>query len=80
VLRLTDGTQVRCVVDAQHAAQLTREHVTSAVHYVTFELSPAQVAAFGEGVVLAIDHPAYIEEAELAPATVAELRADLRGE
>lgn len=83
LFRLTDGTTVRCVVDPQHAAQLTREHVTAAVHYVTFAFTPDQVAAFGEGTVLAIDHPQYLEAVELAPSTIAELRADLatdRGE
>lgn len=78
VFRLPDGAQVRCVVDPQHGAQLTREHVTAAVHYVTFRFTPQQVAAFGEGVVLAIDHPDYLESTELLPATIAELVADLR--
>ncbi|MGB8858531.1 MAG: DUF3501 family protein [Ilumatobacteraceae bacterium] len=77
VFRLGDGDEVRCVVDPQHAAQLTREHVTAAVHYVTFEFTPQQVAAFGEGAVLAIDHPAYEEAVELLPSTIAELRGDL---
>lgn len=77
LFRLPDGQEVRCVVDAQHASQLTREHVTAAVHYVTFEFTPAQVAAFGEGTQLVIDHPNYLEAIELAPSTVAELRADL---
>jgi hypothetical protein len=79
VLRLADGTEVRCVVDPQHAARLTREHVTSAVHYVTFELTPARIDAFREGTVLAIDHSAYSEDIELSSSTVAELRADLLG-
>jgi hypothetical protein len=77
LFRLPDGQEVRCVVDAQHASQLTREHVTAAVHYVTFEFTPAQVAAFGDGTLLVIDHPNYLEAIELAPSTVAELRADL---
>lgn len=77
LFRLTDGSTVRCVVDPQHAAQLTREHVTAAVHYITFAFTPDQVAAFGDGVVLAIDHPEYLEAVELAPSTIAELRADL---
>ena len=75
--RLANGDIVRCTVDPQHASQLTREHVTAAVHYVTFEFTPAQVAAFGEGTLLEITHPAYLEAVDLAPATVAELRADL---
>ncbi len=77
VFRLTDGTEVRCLVDPQHAAQLTREHVTAAVHYVTWTFTPEQVAAFTDGVVLAVDHPEYLEAVELLPSTVAELRADL---
>ncbi len=84
VFRLPDGTPdgstVRCVADPQHAAPLTREHVTAAVHYVTFAFTPEQVAAFGEGAVLAIDHPNYLEAIELAPSTIAELRADLATE
>jgi hypothetical protein len=77
VLRLPNGDQVRCTVDAAHAAQLTREHVTAAVHYIAFELSPQQCAAFGDGTVVAIDHPQYREETELSPATLGELAGDL---
>jgi hypothetical protein len=77
VLRLPNGDQVRCSVDAAHAAQLTREHVTAAVHYITFELSPQQCAAFGDGTVVAIDHPQYREETELSQATLGELAHDL---
>jgi hypothetical protein len=80
VLRLPNGDEVRCLVDAQHAAQLTRQNVTAAVHYITFELGPDQVAAFGPGTMLAIDHPHYHEEAELAPATLSELIDDLGGD
>ncbi len=77
VFRLPNGDSVRCVVDPQHASQLTREHVTAAVHYITFEFTDAQVAAFTDGVVLAIDHPEYLEAVQLLPSTIAELRADL---
>ncbi len=77
VLRLPSGDQVRCTVDPAHASQLTRDHVTAAVHYITFELSPQQVAGFGDGTVLAIDHPGYREETELSAATLDELAADL---
>jgi len=77
VFRMPNGDSVRCIVDPQHAAQLTREHVTAAVHYVTFEFTEAQVAAFTDGVILAIDHSEYQEAVELLPSTVVELRADL---
>jgi hypothetical protein len=81
VFRLGDGTgpddEVRCTVEAAHESQLTREHITAAVHFVQWTFTPEQVARFGDGVVLAIDHPAYQEAIELDPVTVAELRADL---
>ena len=32
VLRLLNGDVVRCTVDPKHAARLTRQHVTAAVH------------------------------------------------
>lgn len=77
VFRLPDGTEVRSRPEEQHESQLTREAVTAAVHYVRFEFSPAQVAAFDGSVILAVDHPNYLESVELLPATVAELRTDL---
>ncbi|CAB4836374.1 unannotated protein [freshwater metagenome] len=70
---------MKCVVDPQHASQLTREHVTAAVHYVTFEFTPAQVAAMGDGALLEITHPAYLESVELSAFTLAQLQADLQG-
>ena len=78
LFRLADGSEVRCTVEAQHSSQLTREHVTAAVHYLEFEFTPAQVDAFADGVQLVIDHPEYLEVVELSPTTVAELRADLQ--
>lgn len=74
---LPNGDHVRCEVDPQHAAQLTREHATAAVHYLTFAFTPEQAAAFGEGARLEIDHPNYLESVELSPTTLSELRADL---
>ena len=79
VLRLPDGEQVRGVVNAQHASQLTRADVTAAVHYITFAFRPEQCAAFGDGTVLVIDHQPYAEETELVDTTVSELLADLGG-
>ena len=77
VFRLPDGSQVRSITEAQHEAQLTRTDVTAAVHYVRFEFTPAQVAAFDGEVLLTVDHPEYLEAVELLPSTVAELRGDL---
>ena len=79
VIQLADGGQVRSVPEAQHASQLTRTTITSAVHYLQFEFTPAQVESLAAGPVqLMIDHPAYLEVAELSPATVQQLLGDLR--
>lgn len=78
VFRLPDGTEVRNTVEAAHASQLTRENITAAVHFVEFRFTPDQVAAFGEGTILAVDHPDYLEAVELSPVTVSELLQDLR--
>ncbi len=75
-----DAQVVRCLVDPDHAKQLTRDEITASVHYVHWTLDPAQVAAFAEGpVTLAIVHPEYQHGVELAPETRAELLADLQG-
>jgi hypothetical protein len=78
VFRLADGSLVRSEPEAQHATQLTRAHVTSAVHYLTFAFDDRErdeLAARGASLV--IDHPAYHEETELSDLTVRELLADL---
>lgn len=81
-LRLGEGSAadvVPGVVEEQHAARLTRESTTSAVHYVRFDLSDEQVAAVAAGrVALAVDHPQYQAERVLGAATIAELLTDLR--
>lgn len=79
VIRLPDGSEVRGQLDPVHESQLTRAEVTAAVHYMTFDFTPDQVEDFARGpVVLAIDHPAYLEEMELSQLTVDELLTDLR--
>ena len=79
VLRLPNGDEVRCGVDSRHATQLTRDDVTAAVHYISFELTAAQCDAFRDGVVLAIEHQWYTEHTELRMTTIRELTTDLRG-
>jgi hypothetical protein len=82
VLRLGDGdtaVDVRCVVDPDHAEQLTREDITASVHYVHFDLSDDQIERFEAGpVTLLLDHPNYRYQQVLADATRAELLSDLR--
>jgi Protein of unknown function (DUF3501) len=81
LLRMSDGSTVRAAPEAQHAAQLTRTDVTSAVHYLDFSFTDAQVAAFAAAnPTLVCDHPAYQESAELTAGTMQELLADLSGE
>jgi len=80
----SDGaTVVPSVPEAGHQANLTRETVTAAVHYVRFRLDPEQVDRFREGPVrLAVDHPSYpdgLPGAPLTDGTRTELLADLSG-
>lgn len=80
VLMLHNGDRVRGIVDEQHDQGLTREEVTAAVHYLHWEFSADQIAAFRSGPVrLVIDHPAYLESVELGDVTQAELLTDLGG-
>ena len=75
---------VRSVPDQEHESQLTREEVTSAVHYVRFPFTAAEVAAFDAGpVTLLVDHIDYPDGrpgVELSDATRAELSRDLAGQ
>lgn len=81
VLRLGDGTELRCRPDADHEAQLTREEVTASVHYVGWSLTPDQVEAFAAGGVhLVVDHPEYRHETALTEENIAELLTDLRAD
>ena len=71
---------VRAGVDEGHAANLTREEVTAAVHFVHFPLTPSQVSRFeSEPVALAFDHPNYRARTPLGVATKASLVADFSG-
>ena len=71
---------IRCVVEESHASHLTREEVTAAVHFVRFELSPAQIERFGAAeVTLAFDHPEYRESILLTAETRSTLLGDLLG-
>lgn len=79
VLRLADGGIVRGLVDAQHAEGLTRDTVTAAVHYLSFDFTDQQVEQFSRGgVSLCCDHPNYPEVLNLGESTVLELLTDLR--
>ena len=71
---------VPCQVDPSHEANLTREEVTAAVHFVRFELSPRQIGMFrSASVAVAVDHPEYRERTVISDATKASLLEDLDG-
>ena len=76
-----DAVVVRCTADPDHEKLLTRDEITSAVHYVRWDLTPDQVDAFAAAgtVVLELDHPQYRYESELGADTRTELLTDLRG-
>ena len=79
VVVLPNGDRVRAITDERHAAQLTREEVTAAVHYIRFEFSSEQVDSFVGGPVrIDIDHPDYLESVQLTEAAHAELASDLQ--
>lgn len=76
---LPNGDRVRSITEEAHAGQLTREATTAAVHYIRFELTPAQVDSFAAGQVrIEIEHPDYLEAVELSETTRTELLGDLR--
>lgn len=71
---------VRCRVDPDHEAQLTRDEITASVHYLHFDVPAEAVDLLAEsGGTLEIDHPEYSFETVLTAENVAELLADLRG-
>jgi hypothetical protein len=80
VVLCAGSVQVRCRPEEQHARQLTRSHVTSAVHFLVFDVDAAVTEAFAASPVEVVcDHPAYSHSARLPALTVAELLADLEG-
>jgi Protein of unknown function (DUF3501) len=76
-----DGEVVASVPEAQHAAALTRETVTPAVHYLRFPFGQAQVEAFrgADEVAVVATHPAYEARSVLGPEMRDELLGDLLG-
>ncbi len=78
-LVLSDGSRVRGFDPS--ADRLTREEVTSAVHYLKFSFAPEQCMAIRSGGITidAVEsvHPAYRELAELGAVQQQELHNDL---
>ena len=77
-LLLSDGSSVQGEIDALHAAGLTRDDVTAAVHYLTFNFTPAQIAAFQAGPVSVVcSQKNYLDSTALSSTTTSELLSDL---
>jgi hypothetical protein len=78
-IALQVGTQAAALAIADEDLGRSTDAKTSAVHFLRFQLTPTQVAAFKGGAEthLAVDHPAYRAEAALTPATRDALAADL---
>jgi hypothetical protein len=72
---LADGSSVAAV--PQDEERLTREDITSTVHYLKFPFTNEQQATFAQGPVrLVLDHPEYSAAVELADEQRAELAGD----
>jgi hypothetical protein len=76
-----DGDVVLSVPEAEHAAALSREEITPAVHYLRFPFGDEQVEAFrtASEVALVSEHPAYPARSVLVPAVREQLLGDLLG-
>lgn len=73
------GRLVPMILDGDHEKQLTREHMTSAVHYLEVELNDELVESLAvEGATVMVDHPEYTHAAQLGADTIEELLLDLR--
>jgi hypothetical protein len=75
-----DSVVVSGDVDPGHAALLTRETVTAAVHFVSFSLPRTAITRFEtDPVSVVIDHPNYRERTSLSAETRATLLEDVSG-
>lgn len=77
-LRFDDAPEVPAIPEDEE--RLTREEVTSTVHYLKFRLAPEQVKALESGPArIVVDHPNYTATTELTDEQRAELASDLAG-
>ena len=73
-----DVTKITSVPEAAHEAQLTREEITSAVHYLVFPVGAEHADALRTGPArLVVTHSEYLEVIELGGGTRDELANDL---
>jgi hypothetical protein len=75
VMIVVDDDVVRA--QEQNAERLTRDDITSTVHYLKFAFTPAQQRAFADARVrIVIDHPEYQVDVELSEDQCDELVGD----
>jgi hypothetical protein len=75
--RFDAAPDVACIPDEE---RLTREEVTSTVHYLKFRFMPEQVQALELGPArLVVEHPNYMATTELTNEQRVELAGDLTG-
>jgi hypothetical protein len=73
-----DAIVVPSIPEAEHDSHLTREAITSAVHYVGFNVGTHNLDRFLAGpVAVRVTHPAYLDSVELLGTTVASLAGDV---
>jgi Protein of unknown function (DUF3501) len=77
-IELADGTRVQANVDSDHESQLTRQDITSSVHYIGWDLHECSIDLAAQGMSIVIDHPNYSAAVKLSDATLSELLSDLR--
>ncbi len=81
-LRIGEGADhivVRSEPEEDHAAQLTRADITSAVHYLYFDMGATPADSLRRGPAsLVVTHPAYREATALGNTTRDELAKDLQ--
>ena len=71
---------VTCFPEKAHEAMLTREDVTSTVHYIRFKLEGPDIESLRNGGgTLVANHPSYKATSSLSLQVVGELLADLTG-
>lgn len=75
-----DAIVIGCVPEAAHEAQLTREEITSAVHYLFFPVGTEHAEALRTGPArIVVTHPSYLEDTDLGTGAREELADDLVG-
>ncbi len=78
-IRVAGSDPIACVPEAEHESFLTRDDITSSVHYIAWSLTDAQIDSLeAHGGTVAVDHPNYSHETAFTAENIGELLRDLR--